>query len=67
MIPVEDAAGGAAPGFHQQPEGTPDQHTDQIAYIEADADHKQTCLVDDAERETDDDFEFPRDCELASG
>lgn len=33
MIPVENAAGGAAPVFHQQTERTPDQHTNQVADI----------------------------------
>lgn len=48
MIPVEDPAGGAAAGFHQKPERTPDQHADQVAYIKAHADHKQPHLADDS-------------------
>jgi len=46
VIPVEDPAGGAAAGTHQQPEGTPDQHTDQVAHIEAHTDQKKNVFVD---------------------
>ena len=45
MVPVENPAGGAAPGFHHQPKGAPDQHTDQIAHIKGNRDQKQQWLV----------------------
>ena len=48
MVPVEDAAGGAAAGLHHQPERAPDQYTDEIAHVEDHADHKQTNFPDDA-------------------
>ena len=48
MIPVEDPAGGAAAGAHQQPEGTPDQHADQIAHIEQHRDQEQLRAFQDA-------------------
>ena len=46
MIPVENAAGRAAFILHDQPEGAPDQNTDQITYIEAYGNHEQPALVD---------------------
>ena len=48
MVPVEDAAGGAAAVAHHQTEGAPHQHADQIADIEADGAHEQAQLADDA-------------------
>jgi len=48
MIPVKDPAGGASAVVHDQPERTPDQHADQVAYVEQDTDHKQVRLADDA-------------------
>ena len=47
MVPVEDAAGGAAFVFHNQPEGAPDEDADQVADIKEHRDHKQAGLVDD--------------------
>ena len=48
MIPVEDAAGGAAAVLHDQPERTPDQHADQIAHIERNGDHEEDHVIDDS-------------------
>ena len=48
MIPVENAAGGAAAGAHEQPEGAPDQHADQVAHIEQRGDQKQLRPPQDA-------------------
>ena len=42
MIPVENAAGGAAAGLHHQTEGTPDQHADEITDIEENRDQEKT-------------------------
>ena len=44
VIPVEDPAGGAAAVFHHQTEGAPDQHADQVAYIEKYGDQKKSGL-----------------------
>ena len=49
MVPIKDPASGTAAVFHDQAEGTPDQHTDQIADIEHHGDHKQGDLIDHAE------------------
>ena len=46
VIPVENAAGGAAFVLHDQPEGTPDQNADQVTDIEADGDHKEPQFAD---------------------
>ena len=48
MIPVEDTAGRAAFVLHDQPERTPDEHADQIAYVKCDRDHKHRNFIDDA-------------------
>lgn len=48
VVPVEDAAGGAAAVFHDKPEGAPDQHTDQITDIEHHRDHKKAGPVQPA-------------------
>ena len=48
MIPVEDAAGGAASVFHHQAEGTPKQHADEIADVEDDRNQKQMYMAEDA-------------------
>ena len=48
MIPVEDPAGGAALIFHDQPERTPNKHTDQIAHIEQNAYQKQVGIGENA-------------------
>ena len=34
MVPVENAAGGAAAGLHQKPERAPDEHADEVADVE---------------------------------
>ena len=46
MIPVENAAGGAAAGVHHQPEGTPDQHADEVTHIKDHRDYKEQGLGD---------------------
>ena len=48
MVPVEDPAGGAAAVAHDQTEGAPDQHSDQIADIKAYADEEKSGFVDDS-------------------
>ena len=45
MVPVENAAGGAAAVVHDQPEGTPDENTDQITYIKNHSDQKKNFPV----------------------
>jgi len=45
MIPVEDAAGGAAARLHQKTERTPDQHADQITHIEQHRNEKEFFCV----------------------
>ena len=48
MIPVEDAAGGAAAVLQDQlPERAPKQHADQVAHIENNADPKQQVVGKD--------------------
>ena len=47
MIPVENAAGGAAAGFHEQAERTPDKHTDEIADVEEYGNHEHARAIDD--------------------
>ena len=61
MVPVKDPAGGAASVFHDEPEGAPDQHADQIADIESGADHKQCGLADNAGKVKDADHCQQRD------
>ena len=48
MVPVKNTAGGAALVFHDQPERTPNQHTDQIAHIKKHADEEQMGIGKDA-------------------
>jgi hypothetical protein len=48
VIPVEYAACGAAAGMHEQPEGAPDEHTNQIADIENDRNKKQGQIAQDS-------------------
>ena len=48
MIPVENSAGGAASGSHQQAEGTPHQHANQITDIETYTNQKELMFSDDA-------------------
>ena len=50
MIPVKDPASGAAPVLHNQPEGTPDEHTDQITHIKEYRDHKKRHFIDDTKK-----------------
>ena len=47
VIPVEDAAGGTAFVFHDQPERTPHQHADQITHIEQDTYQEQMGIGQD--------------------
>ena len=61
---LEFPDGRAADAF---PEGLFAGGASLFVFVSDDFGADDTCLVDDAERETDDDFEFPRDCELASG
>ena len=46
MIPIENSAGGAAAGFHDQPEGAPDQNADQVTHIEKDRNDKKQALME---------------------
>jgi len=48
MIPVEDAACGAAAVLHQQTKRTPDQHTDEITHIEDNRNEEQMNIGQDA-------------------
>ena len=51
MIPVENTAGGAATVFHNKvPEGAPEQHANQIAYIEERGNPKHCKIAEDALR-----------------
>ena len=50
MIPVKDPASGTAAVLHDQPEGAPDQHADQITYIKEYRDHKKRLFVDDTKK-----------------
>ena len=61
---LEFPDGRAADAF---PEGLFAGRASLFVFVSDDFGADDACLVDDAERETDDDFEFPRDCELASG
>lgn len=49
MVPVEDAAGGAAAVLHDEPEGAPDEHADEVADVEQHRDHEERRPVYDAE------------------
>ena len=44
MIPVEDSACGTAFVSHDQSERTPDQYTNQIAYVKYNAGHQKKHL-----------------------
>ena len=46
VVPVEDPAGGAAAVAHHQPEGTPDQHADQVADVEKYGNEEQNRLAE---------------------
>jgi len=48
MIPVEDAAGGAAFVLHNEPKRAPDQHADQIAHIEESREQYHNPMVNHA-------------------
>ena len=48
MVPVENAAGGAALGAHDQAERAPDEHADEVANVKQHGYHKKTGLVYDA-------------------
>ena len=49
MIPVENAAGGAAFVFHNQPERAEDEHADQIAHIKQNADQKKMNILQNSD------------------
>ena len=49
------------------PEGLLAGRVSLFVFVSDDLEADCTGLDDDVERETDDDLEFPRDCELASG
>ncbi len=46
MIPIKYAATGAAFVFHNQTEGTPNQDTNQIAYVKENRDHEKDVFIE---------------------
>ena len=70
VIPVKDPTGGTAAVFHDQPEGAPDQHANQVADVKQHRDHKQRYLVDYApiiQQPDPRDQKAPKDKNLISG
>ena len=57
VVPVEDAAGGAAAGVHHQPKRAPDENTYQIANIKENRNEQKSdfadkfCTIDSADSE----------------